>query len=392
METSDPVLITVAVLILLGAILSAVSRRLKQPPVIGLLLLGVLLGPSALQLVHSNEIITWLSKLGVLFLLFEAGIETDIQRIKEDSKKAMFPALGGVVIPFILGFSFSWYLFQNLFHALTIACIFTATSVSVSVMTLMDLGKFKGVEGRVIVNAAILDDIVGILLVTFIFGMGATGASAGSPLVGILISVGQIIGFFVLATVAGLYIIRPLFRNLVRLHMDHVIITIVCALIFIYAWLAEESGIAGITGAYLIGLFLGQTNYKHLIQEQVATVGKSFFVPIFFIHIGLEFNLLACGISTNVIIGFILLAMGGKILGSGLGARLAGFDWLRSSRIGIGMVPRGEVALIIASMGLQRGFIKAADMSLTVLIVIITAILTPLLLKFVFTKFSPRTF
>ncbi len=393
MEQTNHLLLHLAVIIFLSKILGAISRKYKQPPVIGMLLLGIVLGPTAFHFIESGEAIFWFAKLGVLFLLFEAGLETDIKRIKKDSKEALLPALGGVTIPFIMGFVLSYVIDPDIFKALVIGVIFTATSVSISVITLLDLDKMKGPEGRCIINAAIIDDILGIILVTFIFGMSVSGeGGADSSNMELYISIGKIILFFVVVTLVGLFIIKPVFMNLKKMYLAPAFFSLSIAFVFAYSWFAEYTGIAAITGAYFAGLFLGQTDYKHQIQENTSQLGKSFFVDMFFVNIGLEINLMEVESNWIFMVIFVLLAISGKIFGSSMGARITGFDWIRSLRIGTGMIPRGEVALIIANMALQKNIIGSSDLSATIIMVIATAILTPILLKYSFTKLQRKTF
>ncbi len=389
----DRILLDLAIIIFCSKIMEAVSRRLKQPPVIGMLLLGVILGPSFLNLVESDVIIQWLAKLGVLFLLFEAGLETNLKQIRQDSRQALLPALGGITIPMLLGVGLSFFFNHSLMHSLTIGVIFTATSVSVSVMTLLDLGKLKGIEGRCIVNAAIIDDVVGILLVTFLFGMNiGHGESLHLPGVAFLHSVGKIIGFFVLIFLFGFFVLKPFFLNIKKFYLETATLSLAIAVIFVYAWLAEQAEIAAITGAYFAGLFIGQTKYKNKIQEDVSTVGKSFFVDVFFVNIGLGIHLFRIQTNPLYLAMFILLAMGGKFIGSSIGARFSGFDGIRSLRIGFGMIPRGEVALIIANMAVERQLITNGELSSTIMLVIVSAFITPMLLKYSYSRLQRKSF
>ncbi|MDN5354491.1 MAG: hypothetical protein PWQ09_1247 [Candidatus Cloacimonadota bacterium] len=383
------ILLNLAIIIFLSKILGAISKKFNQPPVIGMLLLGILLGPTILDIIEPSEVISWIGKVGVLFLLFEAGLETDIKRIKKESKQAFPTAIGGIIIPFGFGFLISHISGQQLAHSLITGVIFSATSVSVSVMTLMEMGKLKSIEGRTIVNAAIIDDIFGIILLTFIF---ALTAKAGSEQSNLLIPVGKIILFFVLSFLVGFFILRPLFLNLKKILMDDVVVSLAIAIVLLYSWFAEQTGLAAITGAYFAGLIIGQTQYKNSIQDGISTIGKSFFVDVFFVNIGLEFNLFDIESSPLFLIIFVTLAVISKVVGCGIGARITNLDTVRSFRIGSGMVPRGEVSLIVANMALQKGIISTNLLSATIMTVIISAIITPILLKYSFTKFRKESF
>ena len=381
-------LLHLAIIIFFSKILGAISRKIKQPPVIGMLLLGIILGPTFLHFIDPDEVISWIAQVGVLFLLFEAGLETDLKKIKEDSKQAMLPAVGGIILPFLLGFGLAYFVTNNLSQALITGVIFTATSVSVSVMTLLDLNKLKGLEGRCIVNAAIIDDIVGILLLTFVFGLTGSGAD-GSTLT---ISLVKIVAFFVISFAFGLFVLQPFFLNLKKILLDNVVISLAISVVLLYSWFAEMAGLAAITGAYFAGLFLGQTQYKLPVQTGITNLGKSFFVDVFFVNIGLEFNLFDIEAEPIFLFSFVFLAIVGKAIGSGFGARLTNFDAVRSFRIGVGMMPRGEVALIVANMALAKGIISTDILSATILMVIFSALITPILLKYGFTKVGKKGF
>lgn len=384
----DNNLIIIAVILLLAAIIRAVSSKLKVPPVIGLLLLGVVLGPTVSGAVQYNELLHWLGEVGVLFLLFQAGLETDIKRIRSESKQALPPALGGILFPMAAGISLVLLFGGKLSEAIIVGVILTATSVSVSVMTLYDLGKMKSIEGRCIVNAAIIDDVIGILLVTIVFAIFNEGdVEAGKQFLPFI----KILGFFVIMLLAGKFIVPNLFNNLKRLWLESSVIKLAIVLIFVFAWLAEYAELAAITGAYFAGLFLSETQQQHKIGQQLDIIGKSLFIDLFFVGIGLQFDLLDLNLHFVFLLGFILLAILGKMLGSGLGARLTGMDNIRSFRIGSGMVPRGEVALIVANMAMKKHLISSDILSATIMMVIVTAITTPLLLKHGFIKLKGKT-
>ena len=387
MENS--ILLHLAIIIFFSKVLGAISKKFKQPPVIGMLFLGIVLGPTFLHFIEPDEVITWIAKVGVLFLLFEAGLETNIKQIREDSRQALLPAVGGIILPFSLGFFLTYFVLHNVSQALIVGVIFTATSVSVSVMTLLDLDKMKSLEGRCIINAAIIDDIVGILLLTFIFGLIAGSTKTGSV---ISISLVKIAVFFLVSFLFGIFILQPFFLNLKKLLLNNVVLSLAIATAFLYSWFAEMTGLAAITGAYFAGLFLGQTHHKHAVQTDITNIGKSFFVDVFFVSIGLQFNLFDIEAEPLFLLSFVVLAIAGKAIGSGLGARLNNFDAVRSFRIGTGMIPRGEVALIVVNMALEKQVVSTDILSATILMVIISALLTPLLLKFGFTKFKRKSF
>ncbi|RKX87303.1 MAG: cation:proton antiporter [Spirochaetes bacterium] len=370
-------LLHLAVILILSKYVAAISIKFKMPPVLGMIVAGILIGPSALDIVKTDVVIQWLAKLGVILLLFTAGLDTDIVQMKSQGKASLLTAFGGVVLPFALGFFTSKFFGLDTFSSILIGTVLMATSVSVTVMTLIDLKQLHSSEGTTVLGAAIIDDIVGILMLTFVFGLHGGDNN-------IILSISKIIGYFIVSFLIGFFLFKPIIRFTKKLNVESGVVTIALALCFLFAWAAEKSGMAEITGAYIAGLFIGQTRFKRTVSEGIETIGQSFFVAIFFINIGLETHLENITGNPGFIILIILFAITGKILGGGLGARIGGFSLEQSTRIGIGMVPRGEVALIISAMALTRGIFTQTEYSTTVLIVIISALLTPPLLKLAF--------
>ncbi len=370
-------LLHLAIILILSKYVAALSIKFKMPPVLGMIIMGILLGPSVLDIVKTDIVIQWLAKLGVILLLFTAGLDTDIAQMKSQGKASLMTAAGGVLVPFALGFFTSRFFGLDVFSATLIGTVLMATSVSVTVMTLIDLKKLHSSEGTTILGAAIIDDVIGILMLTFVFGLHGGENN-------ILISMAKILGYFVASFIVGFFLFKPIIRFTRKLEVEAGVVAVALSLCFFFAWAAEKAGMAEITGAYIAGLFVGQTRSKRTVSEGVETLGQSFFVAIFFINIGLETQLRDISGNPGFIIFVILFAIIGKILGSGAGAKIGGFSLQQSTRIGIGMVPRGEVALIISAMALTRGIFTQTEYSTTVLIVILSAILTPPLLKWAF--------
>ena len=370
-------LLHLAVILIVSKYVAALAIKFKMPPVLGMILAGILLGPSALDIVKTDIVIQWLAKLGVILLLFSAGLDTDINQMKSQGKVSLLTAGGGVVLPFLLGFFTSRFFGLDIFSATLIGTVLTATSVSVTVMTLIDLKQLHSLEGTTILGAAIIDDVIGILMLTFVFGLHGGDNN-------IILSIAKILAYFVVSFLVGFFLFKPIIRFTKRLNVESGVVTVALALCFFFAWAAEKSGMAEITGAYIAGLFLGQTRFKRTISEGIETLGQSFFVAIFFINIGLETHLENISGNPLFIILIIFFAITGKIFGAASGAKIGGFSLEQSTRIGVGMVPRGEVALIISAMALTQGIFSQTEYSTTVLIVILSAILTPLLLKLAF--------
>ncbi len=370
-------LLHLAIILIFSKYIAAVSLKFKMPPVLGMIIVGVILGPSALDIVKTDIVIQWLAKLGVIMLLFSAGIDTDLDQMKSQGKVSLLTATGGVVTPFILGFFTSRFFGFDNFSAVLIGTVLMATSVSVTVMTLIEMKRLHSPEGTTVLGAAIIDDVMGILMLTFVFGLhGGNGQ--------ILVSIARIVGFFILAFLVGFFLFKPIMHFTKKIHVEEGVLTTALALCFLYAWAAEKAGIAEITGAYIAGLFIGQTRFKRTVSEGIETLGQSFFVAIFFINIGLETHLENISGDPLFFILIIVFAIAGKILGAGAGAKLGGFTLKQSTRIGVGMIPRGEVALIISSMALAQNIFTQTEYSTVVLVVIFSALAAPPLLKLVF--------
>jgi Kef-type K+ transport system membrane component KefB len=355
-----------------------------------MILFGVLMGPSCIGFIgpHSPQnyhTIKLFANIGVIILLFMAGLETNVHRLIRSSKTGFNVAFGGMILPFVLGFAVTLGFTGEIHTALIMGIILTATSVSVTVITLMEMQTLRTPEGSSIITAAIIDDILGILLLSFILGLlGSTGRPIWISLMVIFIFVGASI-------LSGMYILPVLLNLMSRFQVRHGVLALSICLLFIFSWTAEKAGIAAITGAYLVGIFIGQTKFREIVNEGIETIGQSIFISVFFISIGLQLNLRAGDVNVYFVIALIVVAMLGKVLGSGLGARISGFSLLRSLRIGLGMMPRGEVALVIASISMNPkhgAILSQSHLTTVVLIVLCTCILTPLFLKITFKEKS----
>jgi Kef-type K+ transport system membrane component KefB len=393
MNHAMDLVLQIAIILILAIIVRAVSIKLRFPPVIALIFLGIILGPTLLNFAEKKGTIEWIAQIGILFLIFEAGIQTNIKKIREESKKALSPALGGFILPFASGFLLSYFFNYGLFPSLLIGVIFTATSISISVITLMDIDKLNSIEGRCIINSAIIDHILGILVISLIFGISIEQTSYDafhqSQLFQILLKISL---YSIFAFIIGVYLIPIIYSNSKKLKLDGSILSLSIAIIFFYSWFAEISGLAAITGAYLAGLFINQTEFRTLVNNGISQLGKSFFIHFFFVGIGLTIQLRDFSIKPLYLTLFLLLAVISKFFGSAIGAKIVKFDTIRAVRIGSGVVPRGEIALIIASMGVRRNLISTDVLSATVMMVIVTSLISPFLIKYSYAKFKKETF
>jgi Kef-type K+ transport system membrane component KefB len=381
-----------AVILFIANLFRAFSLKLKIPPVVSLIVLGILLGPSLINYVDKSHTIEWIAQVGILFLIFEAGMQTNLKRFKEESRKETIPAIGGVILPFIAGFGLSMMYNYSLLSSLVVGVIMTSTSISVSIITLVEINKLNSIEGSCIINSSLMEDILGIMLISVIFGLSADKQQSIFQNSELIIAIAKIFGFFAITFSIGLLFLPVIYMNSKKLNLEGSILSLSVAVIFLYSWFAELSGLAAITGAYFAGIFIGQTDYRQVVNTGVSNIGKSLFTDFFFISIGLSINLSQLSIKPLYVVLFIVLAIIAKFLGSTMGAKVARFDMTRAIRIGIGMIPRGEVALIIATMGFHRGIIDSDVLSTTVLMVIVTSIISPFLLRSSFTRLHKKTF
>lgn len=379
----------VAIILLSTKIFSLLSKKVNMPQVVGALLVGVILGPSCLNLVQESDFLSKTAELGVIFLMFLAGLDTDFEELKYTGKSAFVIALCGVLLPLVSGFLTFFLFFRGnsadsklTLEALFVGIILTATSVSITVETLREMGKLKGKIGTSILGAAIIDDILGIIALTIASSL--TSADVKISLVLLRICV-----FFIFIFVCGFFIFR-LFQKMQHIYGPKRRVAIY-ALVFclILSYISEEFfGVADITGAYFAGLILcNVTETRSYIANKINITSYMFFTPIFFASLGIK-TVLTSMTTQLVIFSCLLLivAVFSKIIGCGLGAKICGFSNHESISVGTGMISRGEVALIVAQKGAQVGLVSQTLFPSIILVVIVTTLITPILLKIVMEK------
>ncbi len=376
-------LLIIAVILLSTKVFGLISERVHMPQVVGALLAGVVLGPSVLGLVQETDFLLKTSEIGVIILMFMAGLDTDLEELKKTGLASFVIALIGVVVPLAAGTVLYLGFFPDagdplhMLKAVFIGVVLTATSVSITVETLREMGKLKGKVGTAILGAAIIDDIMGIIVLTLVSGMT-------DPNVNPLSVIARIAAFFVLLVVVGLVMYR-LFRAITREWSNHRRVAIYAlSFCLIMAFVAEHYfGIADITGAYFAGLILcNLMEAREYINKKMNIVSYMIFSPIFFASIGIKTEL--HGMTASLLwfsVVLLIVAILTKIIGCGLGARMMKFNWTDSLSIGLGMVSRGEVALIVAQKGAQTGLVDSHLFPPIVLMVIVTTLITPILLK-----------
>ena len=386
-------LFDIALILMSTKLLGLLTKKIQLPQVVGALLAGLLLGPACLNILHETDFILQVAELGVIVLMFTAGLETDIKELKKTGKASIVIAILGMIIPLAGGFALASMfnkggisdaaaapLLQNIF----IGIILTATSVSITVETLKELGKLNTRAGNAILGAAIIDDILGVIALTVVTSATSTDVSIGLVLI-------KIVLFFIVGGVAGFLFSRAMEHSMNRYNMDlrrFVVLSFVFCLLLSFC--AEHFfGVADITGAFMAGLVLSNTPRKHYIMNRFETTAYMLLSPIFFASIGIK---VVIPEMTPALVAFsvalVIMAILTKILGCGLGATLCRYTTKEAIQIGTGMVSRGEVALIVASKGSAFGLMGTVFFGPIVIMVVVTTVITPVLLKIVFSKKS----
>ena len=377
-------LFAIALILLFTKLFGIASAKVHLPQVVGALVAGIILGPSGLGLLTESDFLLKTSEIGVIMLMFTAGIDTDISELKKTGTAAFVIALLGVFVPIIFCGGAYFLFFGNGFNYHSFLCsafvgvVFAATSVSITVETLTEMGKIKSNVGTTLLSAAIIDDIIGIIVLSVLTGVGDKSISP------VLVTF-KIILFFVFTAVVG-FLVYHIFKR-IAVHHAHNRRIAVWALAFclIMAFCAERFfGVADITGAYFAGVILcNLTNMRQYVAKKMTVASYLFFSPIFFAGIGLRTNL--SGITPKILIFALVLftaAVISKIVGCGFGAKVFKMNKKDAFRIGVGMVARGEVALMVAQKGINSGYISPEILPAIVLCIILAALITPILLRF----------
>lgn len=379
----------IALILISTRIGSSISQKFKLPAVLGALVAGILIGPSILGLVTDNEYIKLLSELGVIMLMFHAGLETNIDELRKSGVSSLLIAIGGIIVPLILGTTVSHLLINNFWTDLFIGVILTATSVSISVETLNELGKLNTKAGINILGAAVIDDILGLLIISFVLVLASSSKSVPASemqLELIMVSI-KVLVFLLVSFLSLIFLPKVFSRYLKSLENRPSIIVYSIAFALIFAYFSESLGIAAITGAYVCGLTLSRTTQREYIAKRVDVISSTFLAPIFFASVGISTNI--AGMSSKLMVLTVIMliaAIIGKIFGCGITAKLLGMSKAESMQIGCGMVSRGEVAIITTNLGLQNGLVSDTIFIPVLIVVVITTVITPVLLKISFSN------
>ena len=372
-----------AIIILVAKAFGILARRCKAPQVVGEIIAGLIIGPSILGWVAQTDFLVQMAEIGVILLMFSAGLETDIKELLRTGPIALLIACAGVFVPLICGtllymgfYGAAPWGSEEFYKAVFIGTILTATSVSITVESLREMGRLKGKVGTTILSAAIIDDVIGIIVLTVVVGFKSPDSNPGKVVINTLL-------FFVLAVVAG-FLFYFLFRKFDTLYPHTRRIPILgLAFCFAMSYIAERYfGIADITGAYVAGIVLCSLRDSGYIAQKMDTNSYMLFGPVFFASIGLKTNI--DNLDGSILLfaaAFVAVGLIAKIIGCGLAARLCKFKNKDALKIGVGMMTRGEVALIVAQKGLSVGLMTPVYFTAVILLIIISSILTPIILK-----------
>ena len=379
-------LIDVALILFAAKIFGIIARKLHAPEVVGEIIAGLILGPAVIGIVNQSDFINKMAEIGVIMLMFEAGLTTDMKKLKATGLKATAIACAGVFVPIILGviLFMSFYGYgpigsEQFIKGLFIGTLMAATSVSITVAALKELGKLNSTVGTTIVSAAIIDDVIVIVVLTFVLSAKGSGASVWLTML-------KAVMFFAIAIITG-FVVYKGFKWL-DARYEHTRRIPIAALVYCIgmSYVAERYfGIADITGAYVAGVVLCNLHDVKYVERKVDVSSYMVFAPIFFAGIGLKVSFESMNPTLMLFsISFVAVALLSKIIGCGTASKLCRFKWGDSLKIGVGMMTRGEVALITAQKGLAAGLISSDYFTAVILMILVSSIAAPILLKLLY--------
>ena len=384
-----------AIIIFAAEFMGLLAKKCKAPQVVGQIIAGLLIGPAIFNIVQPSDFLNQMAEIGVVLLMFSAGLETDLKELIRTGPLALAVACVGVAVPLLGGFVlFSLLMYggfpsvgsPEFFRALFIGSIMTATSVTISVQTLRELGHLKGKIGTLILSAAIIDDVIGIIVLTFVISLSVGDTSVDSNIGNIGEVLLQILLFFVVTIGVGILVYK-LFKLLNKKYEHRRRIPIFgLAFALLMSFVAEEFfSIADITGAYAAGIILSSIKDSDYVAQKMDISSYMIFGPIFFVNIGLKTSFAdMTGELVVFSILFVIVSLITKVIGCGLTAKLAKNSWKDSLKVGVGMMTRGEVALIVASKGLNVGLMDQKYFVAVILLIICSSIVTPIVLKLLY--------
>ena len=387
------VLRDLAIILFFAKVFGILARKCKAPQVVGQIIAGLLIGPCILGWVGQSDFIAQMAEIGVIILMFAVGLETDLKELIKTGPVAFLIACTGVFVPLVLGTILYMAFYgtapwgsEHFYKAVFIGTIMTATSVSITVAALQELGKIKSKVGTTIVSAAIIDDVIGIIVLTVVLGFKNPSSSPSIVIV-------KTIAFFVIAVIGGFAIFKVFLKLDNRYPHTRRIPIVSLAFCFALSYIAEKYfGIADITGAYIAGIVLCNLSDNEYIERKIDVSSYMIFGPIFFASIGLKTSFDAMnGKLFAFCICFVIVALLAKVIGCGLVSKLCKFNVSDSLKIGVGMMTRGEVALIVAQKGLAAGLLTSDYFTAVILLILVSSIATPIILKFLYSKDTKAT-
>ena len=382
MNTSE-VLLALAVILVAAKLGGLASARFGLPSVFGQLCAGVLLGPAVFGILRSSNPLQIGAELGSIILMFVAGLETDLAQMRRVSVVAFTSASGGVILPFASGTALAHLFGFDLLPSLFIGALLTATSVSISAQTLRELGRMRSREGSAILGAAVIDDILGLIVLSAVIALGE-GRNG-------LVTIVHMLVFFPLAILVGVKVVPHLGSWAARRSTEGAGLMLAVIVALLYAWSAESLGnVAAITGAYLAGIIVARTDVADHATDGAKAIGFGLLIPIFFVNVGIQANFRALEYAPVFIALLILVAIVTKVAGCALGALTTGFSLSEATRVGVGMISRGEVALVVATIGRQAGVIDDSVYAAGVAMALVTTLVTPVLLRLVYAQTERR--
>lgn len=377
-------LFELAIILFASKIAGDVSAKFGQPSVLGKLLIGVILGPAVLGIVSDTKTVVDLSQIGVILLMFIAGLETDLNEFRRTWKSSTLVGISGILVPLISGYLAGILMNMTTIQALFLGLLLSATSVSISVQSLKELNKMQSREGTTILGAAVIDDVLVIVALAFLMSMAGGDVNLSMMIV-------KKVLFFTGAILVAWKLVPLVLKKFAQLKVAESLVSGALIICFLFAYVADLTGVAAIIGAYIAGVAISQTEYKVKIVEKVETISYSIFVPVFFTSIGVAVSFEGISGNFGLIIGYSILAILSKLFGAALGAKIARFSWMNSLGIGAAMVSRGEVALIIATIGMETNVISQELFAVLVVVVLVTTIVTPPMMKCFFNEGDKRT-
>ncbi len=391
------VLLYMAIFLIAAKLGGVLAAKLRQPGVFGELLAGILIGPSVAGFLSrrlfgvslfinpdapAGQFMGVLAEIGIIILLFIAGLSIDVEEFRKSEKPAALVAASGAVVAFLLGFGaasiFGWTPLEAAFAG----GILVATSVGITVRTLMEIRQLHTRVGMTILGAAVIDDVIGIIILSVLSGVALGGISA----LGLAETLALMGIFFVVLLFIGFRVIPKILTYVGRVRVEEILLSSSFAIVFLVSALAERVDIAAITGAFLVGLIISKSPVAESLRGKASTVGYGLLIPIFFVEIGVRTEVQALGAVSLLALAFLGIAMFDKIVGCGLGALMSRFGPKDALKVGVGMMPRAEVALVMAAIGVRANVVSPSLLSMTVMVVLLTSLITPPLVKFAFKK------